>query len=108
AFPLPAGRAQPSSESTNRYHLRILHRVNSVRRLGMIWELEIGTLADPGLPAGAHARLACLGYECGEPDGELSELLVSALQSFQEEHLGNASGRLDNASRSALRHRYGA
>jgi hypothetical protein len=32
AFPLPAGRAQPSPESTNRYHLRILHRVNSVRR----------------------------------------------------------------------------
>jgi peptidoglycan hydrolase-like protein with peptidoglycan-binding domain len=76
--------------------------------LGMIWELEIGTLADPGLPAGAHARLACLGYECGEPDGELSELLMSALQSFQEEHLGNASGRLDDASRSALRHQYGA
>ena len=65
--------------------------------------LKIGCLEPVEEVAGAQARLNNLGFKCGAVDGLLGPRTKAALQSFQESHGLETSGRLDEATRGKLR-----
>lgn len=67
-----------------------------------VFELVLGYLDPIDDLRGVQARLNNLGFDCGLPDGQLSEQTVRALKSFQEAAGLPANGGLDPQTNEAL------
>lgn len=66
-------------------------------------QLAFGHLDPHDEVSGLQKRLNNLGFDCGEPDGELGDQTRSALRQFQERHPDlEPSGELDSATTDAL------
>lgn len=64
--------------------------------------IMLGTL-DPGSEiAGVQKRLSNLGFQCGEPDGELNDETIVALKRFQRRFDLPVTGEVDDATRQQL------
>lgn len=71
------------------------------------FELELGDLAPASELVGIQARLANLGYDPGEIDGELGQLTQQALEIFQEDYDLEVSREADKATREKLEELHG-
>lgn len=68
----------------------------------MIVELRFGELDPIEETAGIQKRLNNLGFECGEPDGEMNPRTTAAIREFQRRFGLDASGEPDSATRKKL------
>jgi len=66
------------------------------------YEFSLGQLEPISEIAGVQARLLNLGYDCGEPDGNLNETTKEALSQFQRFSGLKATGEPDDATRAKL------
>lgn len=67
-----------------------------------VWELKIGYMDPADEVSGVQARLNNLGFDCGEPDGELDDDTKSAIRAFQVLTGLEATGEIDDAFREKL------
>lgn len=78
----------------------------------LFWHLDIGDLnplfdAPDGGVSGAQARLRNLGFDPGPIDGLLGPRTAGALRRFQDDQGMAVTGRLDDATKSALLRAHG-
>jgi hypothetical protein len=66
------------------------------------WTLRIGHLDPIATIRGVKARLENLGYDCGEIDDVEDDALYGAVYAFQTAEGLEASGAIDDATRSKL------
>ena len=71
------------------------------------YELALGHLDPVTEITGVQARLNNLGFYCGEPNGVLGSRTVAAIQEFQYREQLQVTGKLDDATRDALKRAYG-
>lgn len=65
-------------------------------------EFRLGYLDPASTVAGVQARLANLGYDCGEVDDDYGEKTRSAIAAFQHRHNLEGSGDINEETRSKL------
>jgi peptidoglycan hydrolase-like protein with peptidoglycan-binding domain len=71
------------------------------------YEFEIGKVDPIDKIAGVRSRLGNLGYDCGGETGEeLGEKTAAALAAFQLAQGLEATGKMDDATRSALQDQF--
>lgn len=71
-----------------------------------IWQLAIGSMDPPEEVSGVKARLNNLGFDCGEPDSELTAEASAAIRSFQVLAGLTATGAVDAALSAKLAELY--
>lgn len=71
------------------------------------YELSLRGLDPVTEVSGVQGRLANLGYDVGDPDGELGPRTSAALAAFQQDEGLEANGKLDDATRDKLKQRHG-
>jgi len=69
--------------------------------------LQLGPLPSADTIAGVQARLNNLGYNCGPPDGKLSEKTKNAITEFQHKHTLKETGDVNAETRDKLKELYG-
>jgi peptidoglycan hydrolase-like protein with peptidoglycan-binding domain len=79
-----------------------------LRILEREFPLAFGNLDPIDTATGVQARLNQLGYPAGAVDGDIGDKTTGAVKLFQEESGIDATGKLDNETRQALKNRYGA
>lgn len=72
------------------------------------WELELGGLDPVDEVTGVQQRLNNMGYKSGPEDGIIGRRTRHALKLFQKDAGLEETGEADDATREALKHRYGA
>lgn len=73
-----------------------------------VYELSLRGLDPISEVSGVQGRLANLGYDVGEPDGELGPRTSAALAAFQQDEGLTPNGQLDDATRDRLKQRHGS
>jgi len=73
-----------------------------------VYELSLRGLDPIGEVSGVQGRLANLGYDVGDPDGELGPRTTASLAAFQQDEGLEANGKLDDATRDKLKQRHGS
>lgn len=66
------------------------------------WDLKIGYMDPIDEVSGVQARLNNLGFDCGEPDGELDDDTRAAIRAFQVLTGLEATGEMDDALRQKI------
>lgn len=66
------------------------------------WDLKIGYMDPIDEVSGVQARLNNLGFDCGEPDGELDDDTKAAIRAFQALTGLDATGEIDDALRQKI------
>ncbi len=66
------------------------------------WNIDLGHLEPAGTDMGYQARLTNLGYACGKRDGKISDKTLAAVKSFQADNGLEATGELDDATKSKI------
>lgn len=72
------------------------------------YELSLRGLDPITEVSGVQGRLGNLGYDVGEPDGDLGPRTMAALAAFQQDEGLEANGKLDDATRDKLKQRHGS
>jgi N-acetylmuramoyl-L-alanine amidase len=66
------------------------------------YEVDLGYMDPLETLSGVQGRLNNLGFECSEPDGQLSPQTTAAVRAFQKTHGLSETGELDAALRDKL------
>jgi len=61
------------------------------------YEVDLGYMDPVETLSGVQGRLNNLGFECGEPDGQLSPQTTAAIRAFQKTHSLSETGELNAA-----------
>ncbi len=73
-----------------------------------VHDLRLGYLDPIAEVTGVQQRLNNLGFDCGEPDGELNESTRECIRAFQHDYQLRENGDMDQATLSKLEEVYGS